>query len=258
MAAILLDVDGVLHVSGQPIPGAAAAVNRLRADGHRLRFVTNNTTRSRATLAGELREMSIQLEDDELQTTPRAAAGALAGRRVLALTMPAIVGDLEGVHLVGESAEVVLIGGADEGPETNNVFSYMNLARAFAELDAGAELYCLHKNPWWQTSRGPLLDSGAFVAGLEYATGLEATVLGKPSPTYFLAALEALDADPELTWMVGDDVEADVGGAQKHGMKTALVRTGKFRPDAVERSGIMPDAILSSVADLPEWLERAA
>jgi HAD superfamily hydrolase (TIGR01458 family) len=258
MAAILLDVDGVLHVSGHPIPGAASAVNRLRADGHRLRFVTNNTTRSRAVLAGELRAMKVELDDEELQTTPRAAAGALAGRRVLALTMPAIIEDLEGVQLVGESAEVVLIGGADEGPETNNVFSYMNLARAFAELDAGADLYCLHKNPWWQTSRGPLLDSGAFVAGLEYAAGIEATVLGKPSPTYFLAALEAVDADPELTWMVGDDVETDIGGAQKHGMKTALVRTGKFRPDAVERSGIMPDAILSSVADLPEWLERAA
>ena len=258
MAAILLDVDGVLHVSGEPIPGAASAVNRLRADGHRLRFVTNNTTRSRAVLAGELRAMNVELDDEELQTTPRAAAGALAGRRVLALTMPAIIEDLEGVQLVGESAEIVLIGGADEGPETNNVFSYMNLARAFAELDAGADLYCLHKNPWWQTSRGPLLDSGAFVAGLEYATGLEATVLGKPSPTYFLAALEAVDADPELTWMVGDDVEADIGGAQKHGMKTALVRTGKFRPDAVERSRIMPDAILSSVADLPEWLDRSA
>jgi HAD superfamily hydrolase (TIGR01458 family) len=258
VAAILLDVDGVLHVSGQPIPGAASAVNRLRADGHRLRFVTNNTTRSRAALADELRAMNVELDDEELQTTPRAAAGALAGRRVLALTMPAIIEDLEGVQLVGESAEIVLIGGADEGPETNNVFSYMNLARAFAELDAGADLYCLHKNPWWQTSRGPLLDSGAFVAGLEYATGLEATVLGKPSPTYFLAALEAVDADPELTWMVGDDVEADIGGAQKHGMKTALVRTGKFRPDAVERSRIMPDAILSSVADLPEWLDRSA
>ncbi len=258
MAAILLDVDGVLYVSGQPIPGAASAVNRLRADGHRIRFVTNSATRSRATLAGELRAMRIELEDDELQTTPRAAAGALAGRRVLALTMPAIIEDLEGVQLVGEAAEVVLIGGVDEGPETNNVFSYMNLARAFAELDAGADLYCLHKNPWWQTSRGPLLDSGAFVAGLEYATGLEATVLGKPSPTYFLAALEAVDADPELTWMVGDDIEADIGGAQKHGMKTALVRTGKFRPDAVERSRILPDAILSSVADLPEWLERSA
>ena len=151
----------------------------------------------------------------------------------------------------------MLVGGADETPETSRVFSYMNLARAFAELDAGAELYCLHKNRWWQTARGPLLDSGAFVAGLEYATGVEATVLGKPSPAYFDAALEALDADPELTWMVGDDMEADVVGAQAHGMKTVLVRTGKFRPDVVERSRRHARRDHArSVADLPEWLER--
>jgi HAD superfamily hydrolase (TIGR01458 family) len=259
MAAILLDVDGVLHVSGEPIAGAADAVAALRSDGHRIRFVTNNTTRSRSSLAGELRAMGFRLDDDELQTTPRVAARALAGRRVLALCMPAIVEELEGVELCGENAEAVLIGGADEDPDqTSAVFSYMNLARAFAELDMGAELYCLHKNAWWQTARGPLLDSGAFVAGLEYAARVEATVLGKPAPAYFVSALEALDADPSLTWMVGDDVDSDIAGAQRHGMKTALVRTGKFRPDDVEHARAMPDAILSSIADFPSWLEQAA
>ena len=133
----------------------------------------------------------------------------------------------------------------------------MNLARAFGELELGAELYCLHKNRWWQTSRGPLLDSGAFVAGLEYAAGVEATVLGKPSPAYFEAALEALDAEPELTWMVGDDLDSDVAGAQRYGLKTVLVRTGKFRPDAARALDRRPDAVISSIAYLPEWLERA-
>jgi HAD superfamily hydrolase (TIGR01458 family) len=257
MAAILLDVDGVLHVSGRPLPGAAPAVARLRKAGHRLRFVTNSTTRPRSGLVADLRGMGVELEEDELQTTGAAAAHALRDKRVLALTMAAIIEDLDGVELVGEGADAVLIGGADETPETNRVFSYMNLARAFAELDAGAELYCLHKNPWWQTSRGPMLDAGAFVAGLEYATGVEATVLGKPSTTYFEAALAALDADAGMTWMVGDDVEADVRGAQLLGMRTILVRTGKFRPDAVESSNVMPDGIVSSVAQLPEWIEAA-
>jgi HAD superfamily hydrolase (TIGR01458 family) len=255
MAAILLDVDGVLHVSGKGLPGAADAVRRLRAAGHRIRFVTNSTTRTRTALAQALRGLGVELEDEELQTTTRAAAHALAGKRVLALTMPAVVEDLDGVELVGEGADAVLIGGADEGPETGRVFSYMNLARAFAELDGGAELYCLHKNRWWQTAQGPMLDSGAFVAGLEYAAQTEATVLGKPSMAYFDAALEALDAEPALTWMVGDDWETDVYGAQLCGLKTILVRTGKFRPDAVERSGVTPDGIISSLAALPEWLE---
>ena len=257
MAAILLDVDGVLHVSGEAIPGGAEAVAALRTAGHRLRFVTNSTTRTRAQLADQLRGLGIELDDEELQTTPRAAARALSGKRVLALIMSAIVAELEGVDLVGENADAVLLGGADEGPETSRVFSYMNLARAFHELDAGAELYCLHKNRWWQTSAGPQLDAGAFVAGLEYASQIEAVVLGKPSTAYFAAALEALDAEPELTWMVGDDYEVDVVGAQRWGLKTVLVRTGKFRPDAVEDSGVMPDAIISSIADLPDWIERA-
>jgi ribonucleotide monophosphatase NagD (HAD superfamily) len=94
MAAILLDVDGVLHVSGEPIPGAVEAVTRLRADGHRLRFVTNNSTRARAELATELRELGFELEDDELQTTPIAAAEQLGGRRVYGLMMSAILPDL--------------------------------------------------------------------------------------------------------------------------------------------------------------------
>jgi len=255
VAAILLDVDGVFHVSGEPIAGGAEAVRRLRDDGHRLRFITNNTTRTRAQLAEELRGMGLELDDEELQTTPRAAARALAGKRVLALTMHAIAGELEGVELVGEDAQAVLIGGADETPETNLVFSFMNLARAFHELEDGADLYCLHKNRWWQTKHGPLLDAGAFVAGLEYAADTEAIVLGKPSTPYFEAALQALDADAGLTWMVGDDIEADIAGGQAHGMKTVLVRTGKFRPDAVERGRVRPDGIVSSIAQVPDWLE---
>jgi HAD superfamily hydrolase (TIGR01458 family) len=258
MAAILLDLDGVLHVSGEPIPGAADAVDRLRRDGHRLRFVTNNTTRSRAQLAADMRTLGVELADDELQTPASAATVVLAGKRVLALTMHAIVADLDGIELVGEDSDAVLLGGADETPETNLVFSFMNLARAFSELEMGAELYCMHRNRWWQTKHGPLLDSGALVAGLEYAAGIEATVLGKPSASYFAAACEALDADPEMTWMVGDDIEADVAGAQRVGMRTVLVRTGKFRPDVVEYAEIRPDGIVSSLAHLPDWLEEHA
>ena len=256
MACILLDIDGVLHVSGDPIPGAVDAVGDLRRAGHTLRFVTNNSTRPRSGLAEELREMGFTLEDDELQTTPGAAARELAGKRVLALVMTAVVPDLDGLELVGQDAEAVLIGGCDETLEPNQVFSYMNLARAFAEIQMGASFYCLHKNKWWQTSRGPMLDSGAFVAGLEYATGVEATVLGKPSPSYFAAALDALEAEPERTWLVTDDVEADVRGARLFGMHTALVRTGKFRPETLEFADPSPDIVVSSVAQFPALLEE--
>ncbi len=256
MACILLDIDGVLHVSGQAIPGAVEAVEQLRRVGHSLRFVSNNSTHSRHGLAEELRRMGFEIDDLDLQTTPGAAARELEGKRVLALTMAAVVPDFDGLELVGQDAEAVLVGGCDETLEPNQVFSYMNLARAFSEIQAGAAFYCLHKNRWWQTARGPLLDAGAFVAGLEYATGVEATVLGKPSPSYFAAALDALDAEPELTWLVTDDAEEDVPGARLFGMRTALVRTGKFRPESLESAHVTPDIVVSSLAQFPALLEE--
>jgi HAD superfamily hydrolase (TIGR01458 family) len=255
MAAILLDIDGVLHVSGEAIPGAPEAVQQLRAEGHRIRFVTNNTTRARAELTAELRAIGIELEEEELATTPLAAGRLLAGLRVFPLTMSAIRADLaRHVTLVEDGAEVVLVGGADETAETGEVFAYDNLNRAFAELREGARLVCLHKNRWWQTSRGPLLDAGVFVAGLEYAAQVEAEIVGKPTAAYFEAALAELDAAPGEAVMVGDDVEADIGGAKRIGMKGVLVRTGKFRPAALREADPQPDAVIDSIADLPGHL----
>jgi HAD superfamily hydrolase (TIGR01458 family) len=255
MTAILLDIDGVLHVSGKAIPGAADAVGALRGAGHRLRFVTNNTTRARARLAAELRALGIEVEDDEVATTALAAGKLLEGLRVLPVTMEAIHDDLaRHVTLVDADADAVLIGGADESAETERVFAWTNLNRAFGELRDGARLVCLHKNGWWQTSAGPLLDSGALVAGLEYAAGIEAEVVGKPTAAYFEAALAELGTPPAEAVMVGDDIASDVGGAKALGMRGVLVRTGKFRKEALEAAEPKPDAVLDSIADLPAYL----
>ena len=259
MAPILLDIDGVLHLSGEPIDGAPEALRRLRAEGHRLRLVTNNTTRARATLVQELRALGFELEEDEVETTPIAAARALAGQRVLPLTMSAVNRDLaELVALVEEDADAVLVGGADETDETNEVFAWRNLNRAYAELGRGARLVCLHKNRWWRVRQNgterALLDAGAFVVGLEYAARVQAEVVGKPSRAYFEAALDALGARPDETTMVGDDVESDVGGAKALGMRGVLVRTGKFREESLAAAEPKPDAVIDSIADLPALL----
>ena len=259
MTAILLDIDGVLHVSGAAIAGAPEAVRGLREAGHKIRFVTNNTTRPRARLAEELRSLGIDLDEAEMTTTPLAAGKLLEGLRVLPLTMAAVHSDLaEHVTLVEKGAEAVLVGGADETAETGEVFAYENLNHAFAALRDGARLVCLHKNRWWQTSRGPLLDAGAFVAGLEYAADSSAEIVGKPTAAYFESALAELGASPREAIMVGDDVEADIGGAKALGMRAVLVRTGKFRPAALEEADPQPDAVIDSIAELPSWLEEAA
>jgi HAD superfamily hydrolase (TIGR01458 family) len=255
MAAILLDIDGVLHVSGEAIPGAAEAVAELRKGGHALRLVTNNTTRARWKLAAELRSLGIDVAESEIATTPLAAGRLLEGLRVLALTMDSVKEDLAPhVELVDDGAEVVLVGGADETDETHDVFRYDQLNRAFAQLRDGARLVCLHKNRWWQTALGPLLDAGAFVAGLEYAAGVDAEVVGKPTAAYFEAALAELGAGAKDATMVGDDIESDVGAAKRLGMRGVLVRTGKFRRDQLATADPRPDAVIDSIADLPGLL----
>ncbi len=257
MAAVLLDIDGVLLVSGAAIPGAPEAVRRLRVDGHRLRLVTNNTIRARARLAEELREAGFDVAEDEIETTPLAAGRLLAGLRVLPLTAAAIHADLERfVTLVERNADVVLVGGAEETEETARIYAYDALNRAFAELQRGARLVALHKNRWWQTAAGPQLDGGAFVAGLEYAAGVEAEVVGKPSRAYFEAALGALGITAAEATMVGDDVETDVGAAIRLGLRGVLVRTGKFREESLAAADPRPDAVIESVAELADWLSR--
>jgi len=253
VTAVLCDIDGVLQVSGQPIPGAADAIQELRDAGHRLRFVTNNSTRPRVRLADDLRGIGIDLAADEIETTPLAAAKHLAGQRVLALTMSAIRPDLaRSVDLVDERADVVLLGGADESDETRDVFSWPNLNRAFAELRRGARFVCLHRNRWWRVSQNrALLDGGAFVAALEYAAEVEAEVVGKPSRAFYQAALDELGSRAEDAVMVGDDVASDIGGAKAVGMRGILVRTGKFEEQTLAEADPQPDAVIDSIADLP-------
>jgi HAD superfamily hydrolase (TIGR01458 family) len=259
MAGVLLDIDGVLQVSGVAIPGAPGAVQRLREDGHLLRFVTNNTIRSRARLAAELQANGFDLDEREIETAPLAAAHLLAGQRVLALVSPAIQGDLaEAVELVDAAADAVLVGGLDETPDAGSVFDYDRLNRAFLELERGARLVCLHRNRWWLTASGPKVDAGLYVAGLEYAAHVEAELVGKPSPAYFAAALDELGVDPANATMVGDDVETDVLAAMAVGMRGVLVRTGKFREQALAAAPRRPDGVIDSVAGLADWLAARA
>jgi HAD superfamily hydrolase (TIGR01458 family) len=171
--------------------------------------------------------------------------------------MDAVRSDLAGrVELVEAGADVVLLGGADETDETGRVFGYESLNRAFAEIEGGARLVCLHRNRWWQTSRGPFLDSGAFVAGLEYAAGVDAEVVGKPSRAYFDAALAELGATGEEAVMVGDDIDADIGGAKAAGLRGVLVRTGKFREETLAAADPQPDGVVDSIADVPALLRE--
>jgi HAD superfamily hydrolase (TIGR01458 family) len=249
--AVLLDLDGVLYVGEQPVPGAAAAVERLRAAGYVLRFVTNTTVRSRARTLEKLERMEIAADDEELVTPSALAVRHCLERehaRVALVMNEEVKRDFSELERADDHADAVVVG------DLGDAFGYEVLNSAFRMIMDGAELVALQKNRYWLTEDGLALDVGAFVAALEYATGREAYVVGKPAPAFFELALRGTGVAPAEAVMVGDDVETDVGGAQAAGLSGFLVRTGKYRADAVAASGVRPTAILGSVADLPEAL----
>jgi len=254
---VLLDIDGVLAVSWEPIPGAATTVTWLRNEGIPFRLVTNTTTHTTRDLADVLSGAGIAVEPWEIITAVVGTAAYLrrhhAGARCFLLSDGSAEEDLEGVHLAdaeATEADVVILGGACEE------FSYANVNRAFRMLMEGAALIAMHRNLYWRTSGGWELDGGAYAHALEAASGVEATVCGKPSRPFFEAALGMLGVEAERACMVGDDVVNDVLGAQAVGLTGVLVRTGKFRPEDLERAGAAPDYAIDSIADLPALLQR--
>jgi HAD superfamily hydrolase (TIGR01450 family) len=142
---------------------------------------------------------------------------------VYALAEPDVLEEFAGLDLVDQPADAntIVLGGPDRR------WTYAALNAVFAALMNGAALVAMQRNRWWTTQAGPALDAGMFVAGLEYAAGVEATVIGKPSPAIFATACALAGAYPGEAMMVGDDLESDLRPAAGLGMATCLVRTGK-------------------------------
>jgi HAD superfamily hydrolase (TIGR01458 family) len=138
------------------------------------------------------------------------------------------------------------------------MWDYRTLNRAFRLLhhNPDAKLIALGMTRYWLASHGLALDVAPFVAALEHATGRRPVVLGKPAAAFFEGAAAKLRLAAEQILMLGDDVRADVGGAQVAGLKGALVKTGKFRPEDLE-GDVRPDVVLESVADLPRWWDES-
>lgn len=253
LRAVLLDLDGVLYVEDEAVAGASEAVERLRECKIDLRFVTNTTARSRTATLEKLRRLSFPLEEEEL-VTPAALAVrhclAAGHARASLLVRDEVRDDFHGLELDERSPQAVIVGDLGER------FDYAVLNRAFRHVMNGAELVALQRNRYWKRADGLSLDVGPFVAALEYATAQNAHVVGKPARGFFEGVLRDLDRRPQEAAMVGDDIESDVGGALAAGLSGVLVRTGKYRAEAVKASGIRPTATIDSIAELPRLLEE--
>jgi len=247
----LFDLNGVFYVDDQPIAGGKEAIEFVREKGLPCRFTTNTTTSSVQTLEDKLHRMGLPIQKEEILTPARSAAlylhklGNPSIHLVVAEDTKKDFAQFEQDHT---SPDAIVIG--DIGDRWN----YQIMNKLFEMVVYGARIVALHKSRYSQKDEGLHLDIGAFVTGLEYATGKEAVIIGKPSPDFFSSAAGDLDVPPSGITMVGDDINSDVGGAQEAGFRGVLVKTGKYRPELVAESGVEPDGTLESIAELREYL----
>jgi len=246
--AVLLDLDGTVWQDEAVLLGVPGAIRRLRAAGIRIRFVTNITRLPARVLCERLVAQDVSASVEDVQTAPVAAAGWLrhAGvRRVALHVAEGTREDFRGFTIDDAAPEAVVVG------DLGAAWTFDRLNRAFLQVMGGARLVALHRNRFWQTGGGLALDAGAFVAALEYAAGVEAVAVGKPSRAFFETAVRAVGCEAAEVMVVGDDVANDVGGAKGAGCGAVLVRSGKYRPGDERSITTPPDAVVDSVADLP-------
>lgn len=251
----LIDIDGVLYVGNRAVDGAVKALDYLSENGYPFRCVSNTTRKCRHTIAAGLSALGFRIPENHIFTPPLAAIAHMkkTGKTHLFLLT---TGDVDRDFAEPGAADPktrpdwVIIG--DAGDKV----TYGNLNTAFRYLMDGAELIALENDRYWMAADGLSLSAGPVVKALEYATGKTAVVVGKPSPAFFNVALKDMHLRPEQVAMIGDDIITDIGGAFHAGMNGILVRTGKFRREAVEAAAIKPSCIIDSVSRIQDMIKR--
>jgi HAD superfamily hydrolase (TIGR01458 family) len=255
LEGILLDLDGVFYEGDRSVPGGAESVAWLRAQGIPFLFLTNTTSRPRSALVARLARLGIDVHEAEILTPPVAAVRWLERETSGPLALfvpPATAEEFARLSRLPETEEkgaaAVVVG------DLGQAWDFATLNRAFRLLmaDPAPEFIALGMTRYWRADDGLRLDVAPFVKALEHASGIEAVVLGKPAAPFFRTALELLGLPAGKVALLGDDIVSDVEAAQNLGLHGILVRTGKFRPSDLERPGA-PDALLESIAALPEW-----
>ncbi len=247
--SFLVDINGVLYTGNKPIAGAAEAVDFLRDNDYSFRFISNATQSCRATLHKKLKSLGFDIREKELFTAPVATARYIKKtgmKRCFLITTGDVYKDFkkEGIVQTDKRPDHVVIGDAGKG------FTYERMNAAFNYILEGADLIAMEKDRYWRSSRGLALCGGPYTAALEYATGIKATLIGKPSRDFLLLALADMNAKPKNTILIGDDLITDIAGAQRAGMRGFLVTSGKHDRKDAKRSVIKPDEVLDSIAGL--------
>ncbi|BCJ67942.1 HAD-IIA family hydrolase [Polymorphospora rubra] len=225
---VIFDLDGVVYLIDEPIPGAVEAIGRLHDEGRSVSYATNNASRRAADVAELLTGMGVPAGADEVVTSAGAAAAVLAGRlapgdRVLVVGADALRDEIGEVGLVP-------VGRADEEPVAvvqgyGPRVGWAELAEAALAVRAGAIWVATNTDRTLPSPRGPLPGNGSLVAVLRTALDRDPDiVVGKPAPGLFRTGAERVGASRPL--VVGDRLDTDIEGAVRAGMDSLLVLTG--------------------------------
>ena len=252
--AFLFDLDGTLFKHNGPIPGAPETISELRRRGFPLRFVTNATLHTAESVLGRLRDNGFEVEENELFTPAVSASRLLKdfGVRIIApFVEPEILDDFSDFTMVGgrsgnsdgREPEAVLIGDLKGG------WTHEMLNEALRYLLSGVRFVALQKGRFWDGPTGIEVDVGAYVAALEYSSGRDSFVCGKPNSEFFRTALSGIQWNPRggLPVMVGDDLVNDIQGSQNAGWQGWLTLTGKTDETMLRTGSVTPDMVLGSV-----------
>lgn len=248
----LIDLAGVVYQGSEPVPGSIDAVARLKEAGIPFRFLTNTTSRPKRSILAKLEDIGLPVESEDIFTPAEAARAHIIEHGLIPhfLIAPALQEDFANLP-AGGSRPAVIVGDAGDG------FSYRNMNLAFRQLEAGAELVALANNRKFVGDDGEMcLDVGAFVAALEFGSGRQATVLGKPAADFFRLAVNSMGLTATETAMIGDDAEFDASAAVRAGLVGVLVHTGKWQPGAADGLDPRPTAEFDDLKQAIDHLTR--
>lgn len=250
---LLVDLDGVVWIGRELVPGSIEALRQLIDAGKEIVFVTNNPGKPAGEYAERLSEAGVKASAEQIVTAGEATA-ALAGARAEGGNTAFVIGapafhdsaGAAGLELLdGEAAreaEVVLVSG-------HRGFDYEELLTATLALQRGAALFATSRDPNLPMPGGAWPGTGAILAAVETASGATAEIGGKPEPHLFELARERIGA-AERVAMVGDRVSSDIEGGRRAGLETILVLSGATSGEEAAAASPAPDLVVEDLAAL--------
>ncbi|VDN50692.1 unnamed protein product [Dracunculus medinensis] len=222
--AVLIDLSGTLFIDDYIIPRSIEALLRLSANPiYRVKFVTNTTKESSSHLYEKLKKFGFDVSHSQIFSSLSAARQLIIKNSLRPMLILEEDARNDFSDIDTNNPNSVVIGLAP------SLFNFKTLNKAFNLVLDGAELIAIHKGRYYRRKDGLSLGPGPFVEALEYATGVKATVVGKPESVFFRSAIESFGEEITQAVMIGDDVRDDVLGAVNAGMLGILVKTGKYR-----------------------------